>query len=103
MVQNKPRYAGFTMLDLSKLHMYNFHYNYFKPKYGEKAKLLFTDTHSLMYKIQTEDFYKDISADVSEKFDTSSYSKDHPSGIPTGVNKKVLGKFKDEAGGKQII
>ena len=55
-----------------------------------------------MYEIQTEDFYKDISADVKYRFDTSHYPPDHPSGIPSGLNKKVLGMFKDEAGGKVI-
>ena len=82
--------------------MYDFHYNYIKPKYGEKAKLLFTDTDSLAYEIQTEDFYKDISPDVKEKFDTSNYPKVHPSDIETGVNKKIGSMFKDEAGGEQI-
>ena len=80
--------------------MYDFHYNYIKQKYGDKAKLLFTDTDSLMYEIQTEDFYKDISADVKHKFDTSDYPPNHPSGIPSGFNKKVIGMFKDAAGGK---
>ena len=99
---NKPVYLGMSILDISKTLMYDFHYNYIKPKYGENAKLLFTDTDSLAYKIQTEDFYRDISSDVKEKFDTSNYPKDHPSGILTGVNKKVIGMFKDEASGKQI-
>ena len=75
---------------------------YIKAKYGDKAKLLFTDTDSLMYEIETEDFYKDISGDVREKFDTSNYPPEHPSGIETGVNKKVIGLMKDEAGGKSI-
>ena len=88
--------------DLSKTLMYDFHYNYFKQKYGDKAKLLFTDTDSLMYEIQTEDFYKDISADVKNRFDTSDYHPDHPSGIPSGFNTNVLGMFKDEAGGEII-
>ena len=70
--------------------------------YGDKAKLLFTDTDSLMYEIETEDFYKDISGDVKNRFDTSDYPNNHPSGIPTGCNKKVLGMFKDEAMGKSI-
>ena len=65
--------------------MYDFHYNYIKQKYGDKAKFLFTDTDSLMYEIQTEDFYKDISADVKNRFDTSDYPSDHPSGIPSGA------------------
>ena len=99
---NKPVYLGMSILDISKTLMYDFHYNYIKPKYGENAKLLFTDTDSLAYEIQTEDFYRDISSDVKEKFDTSNYPKDHPSGILTGVNKKVIGMFKDEASGKQI-
>ena len=99
---NKPVYIGMSILDLSKTLMYDFHYNYIKPKYGENAKLLFTDTDSLAYEIETEDFYRDISSDVKEKFDTSNYPKDHPSGILTGVNKKVIGMFKDEASGKQI-
>ncbi|PFX12388.1 putative uncharacterized transposon-derived protein F54H12.3 [Stylophora pistillata] len=100
---NKPLYLGMSILDLSKTLMYDFHYNYIKPKYPEgRSKLLFTDTDSLCYEIQTEDFYKDITGDVDRWFDTSNISKEHPSGVPTGVNKKVIGKFKDEAGGKII-
>ena len=105
---NKPVQIGMSILDISKTLMYDFHYGYIKPKYGEKAKLLFTDTDSLKYLIKTEDFYKDISQDVHEWFDTSNYpQKDdsplfHPSGIPTGVNKMVIGMFKDEVGGKII-
>ena len=99
---DKPVYLGMCILDLSKTLMYDFHYNYIKKKYGDKAKLLFTDTDSLMYEIQTEDFYKDISGDVKDRFDTSDYPLNHPSGIPAGCNKKVLGMFKDEAGGKII-
>ena len=99
---NKPVYPGMCILDLSKTLMYDFHYNYIKQKHGDKAKLLFTDTDSLMYEIQTEDFYKDINADVKHRFDTSDYPHNHPSGIPSGLNKKVIGTFKDEAGGKVI-
>ena len=102
LIMNKPVYLGMCILDLSKTIMYDFHYNYIKPKYGEKAKLLFTDTDSFMYEIETEDFYKDISKDVKDRFDTSDYPENHPSGIPTGINKKVLGMFKDEAAGKRI-
>ena len=99
---NKPVYLGLCILDLSKTVMYEFHYNYIKPKYGSKANLLYTDTDSLMYEIETEDFYKDISGDVKDRFDTSDYPPNHPSGIPTECNKKVLGVFKDEVGGKII-
>ena len=99
---NKPVYVGQAILDLSKTLMFDFHYNYIKNKYGKKAQLLFTDTDSLAYEIKTKDFYKDISDDVKEKFDTSDYPTNHPSGILTGVNKKVIGLFKDEAAGKQI-
>ena len=103
LTMNKPVYLGMCILDLSKTIMYDFHYNYIKPKYGNKAKLLFTDTDSFMYEIQTEDFYNDISGNVRDRFDTSDYPENHPSGIPTGINKKVLGMFKDEAAGKNIM
>ena len=102
LTMNKPVYLGMCILELSKTIMFDFHYKYIKPKYGNKAKLLFTDTDSFLYEIETEDFYKDISGDVRDRFDTSEYPENHPSGIPTGVNKKVLGMFKDEAAGKII-
>ena len=102
LTMNKPVYLGMSILDLSKITMFDFHYQYIKPKYGNRSKLLFTDTDSFLYEIQTEDFYKDISEDVKDRFDTSDYPESHPSGIPTGVNKKVLGMFKDEAAGKII-
>ncbi|KAK3727479.1 hypothetical protein QZH41_006420 [Actinostola sp. cb2023] len=102
LVFDKPVYLGMSILDLSKTLMYDFHYGYIKNKYNEKAKLLFTDTDSLAYEIETEDFYQDINSDVKSMFDTSAYPKDHPSGIETGVNKKVIGMFKDEVGGEQI-
>ena len=99
---NKPVYVGQAILDLSKTLMFNSHYNYIQKKYKDKAELLFTDTDSLMYQIHTDDFYKDISHDLETKFDTSDYPPNHPSGILTGVNKKVIGMFKDEVAGKQI-
>ena len=99
---NKPVYVGQAILDLSKMLMFDFHYNYIKKKYKDKAELVFTDTDSLLYHISTDDFYKDISCDVSDRFDTSDYPSIHPSGIPTGVNKKVIGVFKDEVAGRQI-
>ena len=97
---NKPIYLGQAILDLSKTLMYNFHYGYVKPKYGDRARLLFRDTDSLCYRIQTEDFYEDIAEDVPKWFDTSNYPKGHPIG---GANKKVLGMMKDEAGGETIF
>src|SRR6218665_473667 len=90
------------LLDLSKSLMYDFHYNYILPKHAERAKLLFTDTDTLAYKIQTEDFYKDVAEDIDTRFDTSDYPVDHVSHIKTGINKKFIGMFKDQAGGKQI-
>ena len=99
---NKPVYVGQAILDLSKTLMFDFHYKCIQKKYKDKAELLFTDTDSLIYHINTEDFYKDISSDILSKFDTSDYPSNHPSGIPTGVNKKVIGMFKDEVAGKQI-
>ena len=83
--------------------MYDFHYSSIKTKYGDKVKLLFTDTDSLAYEITTKDFYRDINPDIEKWFDTSDYPTNHPSGIETGLNSKVLGMFKDEAGGKQIV
>ena len=70
---------------------------------GIRQKLLFTDTDSLGYEIKTKDFYKDINPDIEKWFDTSDYPTNHPSGIKTLLNSKVLGMFKDEAGGKQIV
>jgi len=93
---DKPCHAGAAILDLSKLHMYDFHYNFIKPKYGEKAKLLFTDTDSFAYHIECEDIYSDMKENMSY-FDTSNYQKDHPNF--SVENKGVLGLFKDELKG----
>lgn len=96
---DKPIYAGFSILDLSKYHMYNFHYNIMKPKYGENLELMMTDTDSLLYKIETNDFYKDM-YEMKEYFDMSEYSKENS--IYDETNKKVIGMFKDETGDKII-
>jgi hypothetical protein len=96
---DKPVYVGMSVLDLSKLHMYKFHYDYIKVKYGEKSKLLFTDTDSLTYHIETDDLYKDIN-ESKDLFDLSNYSKDHF--CFDNSNKAVIGKFKDETDGKPI-
>ena len=96
---NRPAYVGMCILDLSKTLMYDFHYNYIKDKYGDKAKLLFTDTDSLTYEIEAEDVYKNFWND-KDKFDNSDYPKSSP--YFDKVNKKVIGKFKDEAAGVPI-
>ena len=74
---NRPAYVGMCILDLSKTLMYNFHYNYIKKEYGSRAKLLFTDTDSLTYEIETEDVYKDLWK-RKELFDNSDYPKGSP-------------------------
>ena len=96
---NRPAYVGMCILDLSKTLMYDFHYNYIKQEYDSKAKLLFTDTDSLTYEIETEDVYRDFWND-KDKFDNSDYPKD--SQYFDKTNKKVIGKFKDEAAGIPI-
>ena len=99
----KAVYLGISILDLSKSLMYDFHYNYIETKYVDKANLLFTNPDSLAYEITTKDFYKDINPDIEKRFDSTDYPTNHPSGIKTGLNSKVLRMFKDEAGGKQIV
>ena len=96
---NRPAYVGMCILDLSKTLMYDFHYNFIKRKYGAKAKLLFTDTDSLTYEIEAEDVYKDF-WDKKEMFDNSDYPSNHQ--FFDATNKKVIGKFKDEAAGIPI-
>ena len=96
-VMNKPVYLGQAILDLSKIVMYEFHYDYMIPKYGDRLKLCYMDTDSLVYHIKTEDFHADIADDVQTRFDTSSYIPDRP--LPVGLNKKVIGLRKDELGG----
>jgi len=100
LMYNKPVYLGMCILDLSKTLMFDFYYNYVKPKYGDMVMLLYTD--SFIYELGTDDFYIDIAGDVETWFDTSEFDADLPSGIQTGVNKKVIGMMKDEAGGKII-
>ena len=97
---NKPLHLGQAILDLSKMVMYEFHYDYMKPKYGSKAQLCYMDTDSFVYEIETEDFYRDIAKDVDSRFDTSGYSKEDNRPLPIGLNKKVIGLMKDELSGK---
>jgi len=93
---NKPIYVGMAILDISKLQMYQFHYDVYVKKYGDRAKLLFTDTDSLCYEVRTDDLYKDMK-DSLDFYDTSDYPKDHP--LHDKKNAKVIGKFKDETNG----
>jgi hypothetical protein len=92
---NKPTFIGFTVLELSKLHMYWFHYDVMKPKYDDKLKLLFTDTDSLCYEVVTNDLYADMQ-ELKEHLDTSDYPQRHA--LYSKDNAKVIGKFKDENG-----
>ena len=97
---NKPMYLGLSILDISKVLMYEFWYDDMKLKYKNKVKLYYTDTDSLIMNIKTNDFCKDISYDVDKKFDTSNYECNRP--LPTEKNEKVVGLIKDELGGKII-
>ena len=97
---NKSIYLGLSILKISKILMYEFWYDYMKPKYGDNVKLCYTDTDSFILNIKTEDFYKDIANDVEKRFDTSNYEVDRP--LSAGKNKKVIGLMKDELGGKII-
>ena len=90
---NKPIYLGLSILEISKILMYEFWYDYMKPKYNDNVKLCYMDTDSFIMNIKTESFYKDIANDVEKRFDTSNYEVNRP--LPTGKNK-------DELGGKII-
>ena len=97
---NKPVYLGMSILDISKTLMYEFWYDYVKPKYNDKAKLCYMDTDSFVLNIFTEDFFEDINNDAERWFDISNYDKNDKRPLQIGVNKKVIGMFKDELGGK---
>ena len=96
---NRLAYVGMCILDLSKMLMYDFHYNYIKKKYNNRARLLFTDTDSLTYEIEAEDVCKNFWND-KDVFDNSDYPESSP--YYCNVNKKIIGKFKDEACGIPI-
>ena len=97
---NKPIYLGLSILEISKTLMYEFWYDYMKPKYNNNVKLCYTDTDSFIINIKTNDFYEDISSNVENRFDTSNYKVKRL--LPMGKNKKVIGLMKDELGGKII-
>ena len=94
---NKPIYLGLSILEISKTLMYEFWYDYMKPKYDDSVKLCYMDTDSFIMHIKTEDFYKDIADDVGKRFNTSNYEVSRP--LLTGKNKKVIGLMKNELGG----
>ena len=100
LTMHRPAYVGMCILDSSKTLMYDVHYNYIKSRYNNKGKLLFTDTDSLCYEIETRDVYKKLWED-KQLFDNSDYPKD--SLYFSVENKKVIGKFKDEAAGMPIV
>ena len=95
---NKAIYLGLSILEISKTLMYEFWYDFMKPKYGDNVKLCYMDTDSFIIHIKTEDFYKDVANDVEKRFDTSNYEVNRP--LHIGKNKKVVGLMKDELGGK---
>ena len=92
---NKPVYLGMSILDISKTLMYEFWYDFIKPKY-----VCYIDTDSFIIHIKTEDFYEDIANGVEKWFDTSNYDENNKRPLVIGKNKKVIGLFKDELGGK---
>ena len=99
-VINRPFYVGFAVLELSKLHMYEFHYDFVKQRWpGDLSRLLFTDTDSLMYEIRASNVYATI-WDNRELFDLADYPSDF---YHDPANKKVIGKFKDETSAKPIL
>ena len=97
---NKPIYLGLSILEISKILMYEFWYDYMKRKYGNDVKLCYMDKDSFIMNIKTNDFYEDIANDVEDRFDTSNYEVNRP--LPMGKNKKVIGLKKDELSGKII-
>ena len=100
---NKPIFLGQAILDISKTLMQEFWYDYIKLKHGDKARLCYADTDSLVIDVETEDFYEYIAGDVEKWFDTSNYDEKDNRPLPIGINKKVIGMFKDELGGKIMI
>ena len=96
---NKPLYLVQAILDHSKILMFEFWYDYLQPKYNDKIELCYMDTDSFIMYVETDDFYSDISNDVNKWFDTSNDSKDINRPLEKDINKKVIGKFKDELGG----
>ena len=101
---NMHVYLGMPILDISKTLIYEFWYDYMKPKYGDRAKLYYTDTDSFIIHIITEDLFEEIGNDVERWFDTSNCdeNKTGQRPLPIGVNKKAIGFFKDKLGGRTM-
>ena len=97
---NKPIYLGLSILEISKILMYEFWHDYMKPKYGNDVKLCYMDTDSFIMNIKTNEFFEDNTNDVENRFDTSNYEVNRP--LPMGKNKKIIGLMKDEPGEKII-
>ena len=100
---NKPVNVALSILENCKTLMYDLWYDYIKPNYQNNAKLCYMDTDSFIIQINTETFYEDIANNVKKWFDTSNYSEDNKKSLPIGINKKVIGLFKDELGRKMTI
>ena len=100
---NKPIYIGQSVLDISKTLMYEFYYNYLKPKHGDKVKLCYMDTDSFILYVETNDLYKDIIPDLNSWFDTSKINNKLDRPILIGINESILGMFKDELKGQTMI
>ena len=97
---NKPVYLDISILDISKTLMHEFWYDYIKPNYRDREKLCYINTDSFVIHIFTEDFFEDIANDVEWWFDTSNYDQYNKRPLLIGMNKKVIGLFKDKLGGK---
>ena len=98
----KPLYLGMSVLDISKVLMYEFRYDYINTKYEDRVKLCYTDTDSFIIFIKTEDFFEDISNDIERWFDRSNYNENDKRPLPIGKNKKAPGLFKDDLGRKIV-
>ena len=95
---NKPVYLGMSILEISKTLLYEFWYDYIKPKYKDEAKLCYMDTDSFVFNIFTENFFEYINNDVERWFDTSNYDCNEKRPLEIGMKKKVIGLLKDELG-----
>ena len=97
-----PVYLGQTILNLSSLVMYKFHYYYILPEYGEKLQLFYMDKDSFLYHIKTCDFYEHIAGNVKRRFDTNGLTTEDARAFPFGKNKNIVGLMKYKVGGKTM-